>query len=64
MNISKIKAFLKTHNTGKFLEYQATDKGLTLSDLEYMCKEHYIVWVKDDEYRVTPKGSSFAFEKD
>lgn len=62
MNIPKIKMFLKIFNSGRFLEYQATEKGLTHDDIEYMLSKCYIVHIQGDEYRVTKKGSEFAFE--
>lgn len=64
MNVPKIKSFLKVYNKGQFLRYQAEDKGLTQDDIDYMTSRNYVVWVKDDEYRVTQKGSDFAFSND
>lgn len=61
MNIPKIQRFLKIYNSGKFLEYKATENGLTRDDIEYMLSERYIVHIKDDEYIVTEKGRKFAF---
>lgn len=62
MNLPRIKMFLKIFNSGKFLVYQATDKGLTRDDIEYMLSMGYILHIKDDAYMVTKKGSKFAFE--
>lgn len=64
MNKVKIRRFLMIFNKGKFLKHQAEQYSLTDADIDYMCKERYIAHIKDDEYRVLPKGSEFAFSKD